>query len=190
MSQTPEIMSTSSSESESIDQPTRRESDSIIPFIYRKSINNNFSYASYANINVIVEHKIGYINATYLCDKVGKNFKHWMKENPYEEIIESLKIHVPVRRKKLIKEFITNSIKTSGHYIHPELMLYVGPWALPKFGVQISSETRRLHIQQATIEQDKLLQEKEELIEYLTKVVEEKKLLIKLNKDKLKKITK
>src|ERR1044071_7328174 len=113
------------------------ESDTTIPFIYYERIDDKFSYAFYANINVIVEHTIGYINASYLCDQVGKNFKNWIKQEPYQEIIASLKIR---NEKNLIYKYITDNIKTNGYYIHPELMFFVGSWASHKFATQIVNE--------------------------------------------------
>ena len=219
---------TSESESESESESTNRKitkekyeavaknvkpkNDSDILNICYEVIDANFSYGCCSNIDVVVENKTGYINATHLCKRVGKKFRNWaIESDTYEELLKVASKHTSITKKNLIKKYVTKNPETTGSYIHSCLMFSVGTWASTELYLRMvgvinghfisqahnesiqEKEQQIQKIKRLIQEKERQIQEKEELINEKKQVIRDKKKLIsnlskqvKENKSKIK----
>ena len=167
------------------------KSDSDILNICYKLIDKKFSYGRYGSIIVVMENKFGYINATHLCNKFGKKFRHWLELDTSQELITEVSDEEQIPEEQVIKKYITKNSETSGTYIHPDLIFSVASWASPSFAVQtLKRMSSLMELEQLTNERDKLIREKEQLIREKEKMISNLSKQIKENNSRTKIIKK
>lgn len=85
----------------------------------------------------------GYINATALCKKAGKQFKHYNENASTKLFIDELSTVVGIPTSLLIQIVKGGSDpKAQGTWVHPDIAVNLGQWLSPKFAVQVSRWVR------------------------------------------------
>ena len=81
----------------------------------------------------------GYINATAMCQVVGKLWAHYRENQGTQEFLEELarSIGIPI-------SILTHSIRggkkdEQGTWVHPQVAVNLAQWCSPKFAVQVSA---------------------------------------------------
>jgi len=82
-------------------------------------------------------NKDGYINATKICEKSGKEFDDWIIIDTSKEYIDALASMVNIPTNKLmIKPVLENNL--CGTYVHPLMIPQIASWTSPAFAVKIA----------------------------------------------------
>lgn len=92
---------------------------------YCKQIKDSFWYCKYYNVNVIIDRKTGYANATKLYNNFKEEYSTWFQNNKMRKLFLTLE-----KPSYEIKDYYNNEIsrKYSGIYIHPILLPYLISW--------------------------------------------------------------
>ncbi len=109
-----------------------------------KHITGDYHWGRYMNINVIINVKTRYINATHLCglamdtDGKPKQLAEWLKEDIAEGLIEVAAKELRVRTEDLFN-VVSDGQPTAirGTYAHPDLIPCMASWAHPGFAVRM-----------------------------------------------------
>lgn len=91
----------------------------------------------------------GYINATALCQAVGKQFKDYMANKSTMEFLNELSADTGLqiqlaekslveRKQSLVETFPGAPSTGGGSWVHPQVAIHLGQWASGKFAVQVS----------------------------------------------------
>lgn len=167
------------------------KSDSDILNICYKLIDKKFSYGRYGSIIIVMENKFGYVNATHLCNKFGKKFRHWLELDTSQELITEVSDEEQISEEQVIKKYATTNSETSGTYIHPDIIFSIASWASPSFAVQtLKRMSSLMELKQLTNEKDKLIREKEQLIREKEKTIANLSKQIKETDSRMKKTKK
>ena len=81
----------------------------------------------------------GYINATKLCQKVGKQFFDYSRLGTTKEFIDALRLEtgIPVSNLVEVIKGRGDSVE-QGTWVHPQVAVNLGQWLSPVFAVQVS----------------------------------------------------
>jgi hypothetical protein len=124
--------------------------------IISNNINDKFSSATYAGIEIIIDNETGFVNGTKLCNynkkkngKIQRPFKKWLGTDSGKRTIKIFKNHykMEVKNDKYIKpdgKYVTN--KTCGTYIHMKLVPIVMQWHCDEFQIQVSELVNKYFI--------------------------------------------
>ncbi len=93
-------------------------------------INDTYEYGRWAEFNVLFMKENGYINATKLCQKAGKDFFAWKRTDGNRELIEKFNEHRKICSLIIIRN---GEREFRGTYMHPELISYVVHWCYYDF---------------------------------------------------------
>nr|URM61920.1 KilA-N domain-containing protein [Mimivirus sp.] len=80
----------------------------------------------------------GYVNATNLCKKCGKDYKNWNQNSYSKELIKELIKRTNLSLNKLlisIKGGLNTKIR--GTYVHPILLTSIANWISPLFAIKL-----------------------------------------------------
>lgn len=80
----------------------------------------------------------GYINATALCQSVGKTFSHYKASRQAIEFIEELSKQSGLTEAQLIHSIVGGNAKLQGTWVHPQLAINLAQWLSAKFAVKVS----------------------------------------------------
>lgn len=81
----------------------------------------------------------GYINATELCKKAGKQFKHYNENQSTKDYLIALSAEVGIPTSALIQILKGgNDHKSQGTWVHPQVATHLGQWLSSKFAVQVN----------------------------------------------------
>ena len=109
---------------------------SLMPKLYNTQL--NFIEHSIENDKIHQRPKDGYINATELCKKAGKQIKHYLENKSTREYLETLSRSVGIPTDLLIQTINTGLNENRGTWIHPKVAINLGQWVSPKFAVLVS----------------------------------------------------
>jgi hypothetical protein len=109
-------------------------------FIIFEDINQEYAWANYLGIKVMIMKSVGYVNVTKMCNEYSKkDFFHW-KENKKSQ--ELLKYYTDKFKTNDIPVLIINAtetgIKYRGTYAHPKLVLNIACWISNDFYDKVS----------------------------------------------------
>lgn len=91
------------------------------------------------NGNLINQRVIdGYINATALCQSVGKEMKHYLELSSTRAFVNELSSEVGIPTSALIQIVRGGIPELQGTWVHPQVAINLGQWASPKFAVLVS----------------------------------------------------
>lgn len=109
--------------------------DSLNNICY-KNIMENFYYANFFGLKLIVDQSTGYFNATKLCELGKKSFKKWYRKSSTKSFFKFVKKN-HVYGIKYMKYNITGSgcghSKISGTYLHKCFLLKLTEWISDNF---------------------------------------------------------
>src|SRR5215217_6398610 len=106
----------------------------------------------------------GYVNATKLCQAMGKFWKHYNSNDKTKEFLAELsKVEkIPVETHSVGKptEYSVDRVlvqigtsKSQHTWVHPDVAIHLAQWASPRFGVAVSRLVRRYQTGQVTTEE-------------------------------------
>ena len=81
----------------------------------------------------------GYVNATELCHRVGKQFFDYRRLSSTDEFLEELSIETGIPVSKLVEvNRGRGDVVRQGTWVHPDVAINLGQWLSPTFAVQVS----------------------------------------------------
>lgn len=81
----------------------------------------------------------GYINATYLCQAMGKRFHHYYRLKQTTAFIGALSLETHIRVSNLVQIKRGRGDRLEqGTWVHPQVATNLALWLSPKFAVQVS----------------------------------------------------
>lgn len=103
-----------------------------------QQIKDNFYYADFQGVKIIVDKKTGYFNATQLCTLGRKQYSNWFKNKKTQELFKSFSNIYRGHNIETKYEINGNYINTeiSGNYIHEDLFLNLASWISIEFYVK------------------------------------------------------
>jgi len=84
----------------------------------------------------------GYINATAMCNAVGKKFNDYTRQASTKEFVEALKSDTGIPVTELIQTVSGGDPARQGSWVHPDLAINLAQWLSPKFAVMVSKWVR------------------------------------------------
>ena len=79
----------------------------------------------------------GYINATQLCQSVGKLFGHWRETDWAQEYLDELSRSIGITIDPLIVIVNKGPNDKRGTWVHPQVALRIAQWLSPRVAVQV-----------------------------------------------------
>ena len=97
-------------------------------------------YIAHEEDNTIIYQRIedGYVNATAMCKKFGKEFKRYNALISTKEFIVELSARSQITTWDIIVTQIGGESHLKGTWIHPHLAVDLARWLSPKFAVKVS----------------------------------------------------
>jgi KilA-N domain len=83
----------------------------------------------------------GYVNATAMCQAVGKKINHYLENRTTKDFIEELSSDTGIPAPELI-QIVSGGSGLQGTWVHPDVAIHLGVWCSPKFAVQVSRWVR------------------------------------------------
>ena len=80
----------------------------------------------------------GYINATALCRKAGKELSNYLQNKSTKEFLEELSRSLGIPRDLIVQIINTGPNQGRGTWVHPQVAINLGQWASPEFAVRVS----------------------------------------------------
>ncbi|AQN67949.1 kila N-domain protein [Saudi moumouvirus] len=103
-----------------------------------ENINDEYALGKFGDLEVVMMRENGYVNATNLCKKCGKDYKNWKRNDYSKELEQELIKRTYLPKHKLIISIKGGSnIKIRGTYVHPILLTSIANWISPLFAVKI-----------------------------------------------------
>lgn len=102
----------------------------------------------------LIEHKVddaviaqrpadGYINATAMCKKAGKQWTHYYNNARTKDFLAELEAVNGIPLTALIQILMGgNDPKSQGTWVHPDVAINLAQWLSPRFAVQVSKWVR------------------------------------------------
>ncbi|MDE9479676.1 KilA-N domain-containing protein [Xenorhabdus bovienii] len=90
--------------------------------------------------NVVIAQRAydGYINATAMCQAVGKRLNHYLDNNSTKAFTSELSSDTGIPASELIQVVRGGFSQMQGTWVHPRVAMHLGQWASPKFAVLVS----------------------------------------------------
>lgn len=100
---------------------------------------DEYSYSKCGDFDIILKNDNKYINASYLCKKVGKAYYSWTRNKQAMQIIRKAKKILKIKK---ITEFVGGGVilEIRGTYVHPLLVTPILAWLYPDFILNISEQ--------------------------------------------------
>lgn len=86
--------------------------------------------------------KDGYINATAMCQAVGKLFGHYRERGTTQQFLEALSADIGIPISELVQSFKGGDPNLQGTWVHPDVAINLAQWCSPQFAVQVSRWVR------------------------------------------------
>lgn len=85
-----------------------------------------------------IRTKDGYVNATAMCQAVGKNIADYARLKSTSEFMQELSSDMGIPISELIQTFKGGRAENQGTWVHPDIAINLAQWLSPKFAVQVS----------------------------------------------------
>lgn len=118
-----------------------------------ESVIPNFYECKISDLTIIIDEN-GYMNASKLCQSVGKDFNAWRNRECIQNLLDCLTPHVIGKNVHLTDNLIYEREEpelVSGSYIHPDLAVHVATWCSDMYSVKVSMIMKKYHIKQYSI---------------------------------------
>lgn len=94
--------------------------------------------------NVVVNQRVvdGYINATAMCQAVGKQLGHYLENKTTKEFLKELSSDIGIPISELVIVIKGGVSDAQGTWVHPEVAINLGQWCSPKFAVAVAKWVR------------------------------------------------
>src|ERR1051326_140536 len=84
----------------------------------------------------------GYINATAMCNAVGKKFFDYWRNAVTQEFLQELARSAGIPADQLTFTTTTGKNEERGTWVHPDVAMNLGQWCSPKFAVAVAQWVR------------------------------------------------
>ena len=148
----------------SLSKATPKVCHTLSNIIY-KDIDETYGYGQYGKFKVIMMKSNCYINVTKLCNDNEKQFKHWLEDQQWQDLIEVVKKN---SGDPPIIKIMTENKDTCGTYCHSDLMPFIASWISPSFSVGLSQIVNN-HIEKEIDEKDRIIARLERKLEEMKK---------------------
>lgn len=82
--------------------------------------------------------KDGYINATAMCQTVGRPWSRYWETKPAKEFAEALSADTGLAVSTLVQSIKGGDPNLQGTWVHPQIAIHLAQWLSPTFAVQVS----------------------------------------------------
>lgn len=84
----------------------------------------------------------GYVNATAMCQAVGKKLSHYLENKTTKDFLEELSSDAGIPASLLVIVKKGGIAAEQGTWVHPDVAMNLGQWCSPKFAVAVSRWVR------------------------------------------------
>jgi len=159
---------------ENIKSVSKKKYGKDIREIIIEPINDDFSWGKYADFEVVIMNKNGFINCTKMCqhisDETGHQrlLKNWTPITNAKELIKAVSSTAGQQATDLMPIIKGGKIQEiTGTYCHPDLVPHIASWASPQFAVKVARIVNEYLSREAKDEREKLLRKKDDKIDKL-----------------------
>ncbi|AVL94490.1 KilA N-domain protein [Moumouvirus australiensis] len=129
----------SDNEIESETQLDKYSNESDFRNVIFENINEEYALGKFGNLEVVMMRENGFVNATNLCKKCGKDYKNWKRNDNSKELIKEIVKRTNLSLNKILIPIKGGfNIKVRGTYVHPLLLTNIANWISPLFAIKIS----------------------------------------------------
>ncbi|AUV58832.1 hypothetical protein [Bandra megavirus] len=168
------------SEIESGSELDKYDNDNDFRNVIFENINDEYALGKFGDLEVVMMRENGYVNATNLCKKCGKDYKNWKRNDNSKEL-----------EKELIKQLssgahekssahyraaeVTHTVKGGkltiirGTYVHPKLIIHIASWCSTEYAMKVSDIVTEYHAKEEIEKRELLLKKKDDKIDKLSK---------------------
>nr|WBF70376.1 SET domain protein [Megavirus caiporensis] len=172
------------SEIESGSELDKYDNDNDFRNVIFENINDEYALGKFGDLEVVMMRENGYVNATNLCKKCGKDYKNWKRnDNSKElekELIKQLSSGAQNRaREKSSAHYraaeVTHTVKGGkltiirGTYVHPKLIIHIASWCSTEYAMKVSDIVTEYHAKEEIEKRELLLKKKDDKIDKLSK---------------------
>lgn len=115
---------------------------------------------------VLIEHEVdnqtisqraedGYVNATAMCDAVGRKFADYYRSKQAQAFLSELSTDMGIPISVLVQVIKGGESHLQGTWVHPDVAIHLAQWCSPKFAVQVNRFVREW-MQGTTVAQKEL----------------------------------
>ncbi|ANB50970.1 putative KilA-N domain-containing protein [Powai lake megavirus] len=127
------------SEIESGSELDKYDNDNDFRNVIFENINDEYALGKFGDLEVVMMRENGYVNATNLCKKCGKDYKNWKRNDNSKELVGMLIKDINLPKHKLIISIKGGfNTKIRGTYVHPIILTNIATWISPSFSIKIS----------------------------------------------------
>lgn len=84
----------------------------------------------------------GFVNATAMCQAVGKKLSHYLENKTTKDFLEELASDAGIPASRLVIVTKGGIAAQQGTWVHPDVAINLGQWCSPKFAVAVSKWVR------------------------------------------------
>jgi len=84
----------------------------------------------------------GYVNATAMCQAVGKKLSHYLENKTTKDFLQELASDAGIPASSLVIVTKGGIAVQQGTWVHPDVAINLGQWCSPKFAVAVSKWVR------------------------------------------------
>lgn len=92
----------------------------------------------------------GFVNATHMCNAVGKFFADYRRLVTTEDFLQVLAADMGIPISELVVTIRGGKPHEQGTWVHPDVAINLGQWCSPKFAVAVSRWVRDWHSSRAS----------------------------------------
>ena len=120
-----------------------------------ESITDRFGYGKYLDLEIVIDTKTKYINASKLCKQNGKKLSHWLENDSNMELLKAWsKVnggrnsdpHFDVTLSELKGIPKVDQDKIQGKYFHEDLLIMIAQWVSREFAFKVIDIIKRVNI--------------------------------------------
>ncbi|AZL89569.1 KilA-N domain-containing protein [Megavirus baoshan] len=186
------------SEIESGSELDKYDNDNDFRNVIFENINDKYALGKFGDLEVVMMRENGFVNATNLCKKCGKDYKNWNQNSYSKELIKELIKQLSSGAKKRAREKsaagfpaaeVTHTVKGGkltiirGTYVHPKLIIHIASWCSTEYAMKVSDIVTEYHAKEEVEKRELLLKKKDDKIDKLSKkldtlIVNNKELMV------------
>ncbi|ANB51039.1 hypothetical protein [Powai lake megavirus] len=172
------------SELESESELDKYDNDNDFRNVIFENINDEYALGKFGDLEVVMMRENGYVNATNLCKKCGKDYKNWNQNSYSKELIKELIKQLSQINNNQIKKKssagnpaaeVTHTVKGGkltiirGTYVHPKLIIHIASWCSTEYAMKVSDIVTEFHAKEEVEKRELLLKKKDDKIDKLSK---------------------
>ncbi|AEQ33377.1 KilA-N and DUF3627 domain-containing protein [Megavirus chiliensis] len=172
------------SESKSESELDKYDNDNDFRNVIFENINDEYALGKFGDLEVVMMRENGYVNATNLCKKCGKDYKNWKRNDNSKELEKELIKQLSSGAQNRVREKssahyraaeVTHTVKGGkltiirGTYVHPKLIIHIASWCSTEYAMKVSDIVTEYHAKEEVEKRELLLKKKDDKIDKLSK---------------------